>query len=195
MVERKTIKIHAIPGSVLKMAESISKMPGIQEMSKFIQSPAFQEQARLTRSFSEWYPEIEIIEPREQKRQEIEPRGVTQQEVTRVIRDELRRSARRNIANEAIRSVLQGGLDDKKPPSKTSRRKKGDADKARSAHVVKWVDEQKYKGGTCDTKIVDALRLQEPTLWGEKGIETFKTWIKTPEGKEVRHLLPNVRRK
>jgi hypothetical protein len=77
-----------------------------------------------------------------------------------------------------------------------SKRKKGESDRERTAHVKDWVRRTDYMGGKPDKIIVTALQSEQPKLWGKKdSIDVFRSWLKSPEAKEAKPLLPNPRRK
>ncbi|MGZ4993374.1 MAG: hypothetical protein ACXV8U_15510 [Methylobacter sp.] len=84
-------------------------------------------------------------------------------------------------AQKQTETVADDGGQEGKP--KNNSRKKGDADKARAEHLIRWVEQKEYVGGRYDEQIVDSLRTEEPTLWGAEGTHTFKKWLKTPEGR------------
>jgi hypothetical protein len=77
-----------------------------------------------------------------------------------------------------------------------SKRKKGESDRERTAHVIDWVSRTEYKGGKQDKTILTALQSEKPGLWGKKdSIDVFRSWLKSPEAKEAKPLLPNPRRR
>lgn len=67
-------------------------------------------------------------------------------------------------------------------------------DVLRAEHVRDWVTRTQYTGGKYDEAINTELRNEKPELWGET-LGTFRKWIQTEVGKEVKNLLPNKHRK
>jgi hypothetical protein len=123
------------------------------------------------------------------------PPPITIQEcVLVVLPDDLRRLQESVQHAEHISNPV-GNDGEPKGKTRTNCRKKEGDDKARAENVVKWVKDEGYKGGWYDKQIVDALRDTGSTLWGAKGISTYRKWLSTPEGRAVKHLLPNARRK
>jgi len=69
---------------------------------------------------------------------------------------------------------------------------KGETDKLRTAHFIEWVEKTEYKGGKTHYVLQDALRADNPKLWG-KNEGTFKAWLKTNEAKPAKDLLNKLK--
>jgi hypothetical protein len=59
----------------------------------------------------------------------------------------------------------------------------------------RWGRRSGYTGGKPDKWIVEQLRGENPDLWGDKGVSTFKKWLQSDFGSEGKKLFPNPRRK
>ena len=71
---------------------------------------------------------------------------------------------------------------------------KGNANQLRTEHFMNWLKETGYDGCKTNYWLDDELRQDKPELWG-KNMETFNKWLQSPEAKDAKEQLEDLKLK
>ena len=71
---------------------------------------------------------------------------------------------------------------------------KENANQLRTEHFMNWLKETGYDGCKTNYWLDDELRQDKPELWG-KNMETFNKWLQSPEAKDAKEQLEDLKLK